>query len=115
MEGELVEIIEGIELAHLDDAIVASDIAAEEASWLYTSTGRSSRPEASALPALAGEKAAEPACWLVLADRQGVGAALAEQIRAAGLDAVIMTADAYGTIIGTPKAAMHDSKTSCAS
>ena len=36
VDGELVEMIEGIELAHLDDAIVASDVAADEASWLYS-------------------------------------------------------------------------------
>ena len=34
-DGDVIEIAEGIELAHLDDAIVSSDVTSEEASWLY--------------------------------------------------------------------------------
>ena len=91
-EGELIEIIEGIELAHLDDAIVASDLAAEEASWLYkVEWSELPRPEAAVARAL--EKAPEGGRWLVLADRQGVGAALAERLRGAGLEAVLVTQD----------------------
>ena len=95
-DGGLVEIIEGIELAHLDDAIVADDIASEEASWLYNVEWTELRhPPASKPPAWAGDKPGESACWLVLADRRGVGAALVERIRATGLEAIVVTSDAF--------------------
>ncbi len=105
IDGELVEIIEGIELAHLDDAIVASDVAAEEASWLYNVEWAELRkPEgASAAPPARAPAATTNRPWLILADRQGVGAALGERIRDAGLDALVLTLDAFSRDAEVPR------------
>jgi acyl transferase domain-containing protein/acyl carrier protein len=85
--GEVLEIVEGIELAHLDDAIVAKDDDATEASWLYGIDWiELSRPAVATRP---DEGAG--GTWLVLADRQGVGEALAGRIRASGHEAVTVT------------------------
>ena len=92
-EGDVVEIAEGIELAHLDDAILASDVTSEEASWLYgLDWGELRSPEASGVPST--NRSVLPGIWLVLADRHGVGTALEKLIRAAGGATVVVTLDA---------------------
>ena len=94
VDGEVVEIIEGIELAHLDDAIVAGDVTAEEASWLYNVEWTPLRPSAPEAIAPDERPALEPGAWLILADRQGVGIAFAERVRALGIQAIVLTSDA---------------------
>ncbi|HTB76210.1 MAG TPA: beta-ketoacyl synthase N-terminal-like domain-containing protein [Polyangiaceae bacterium] len=108
--GEVVEIVEGIELAHLDDAIVLGDVTSEEASWLYSVEWTAlQRPELQPAPAPpTNQVAAERRRWLILADRQGVGTALAEQARQSGCDAIVLTLDAFhaGSLQSLPRS--HD-------
>jgi acyl transferase domain-containing protein/acyl carrier protein len=109
VDGSLVELIEGVELAHLDDAIAASDISSEETSWLYGIDWRERAPSAPRSDRAAeddpgksreGEASNEPASpvgpWLVLADTSGIGSALAARIRASGQRALTLTLDSLG-------------------
>jgi NAD(P)-dependent dehydrogenase (short-subunit alcohol dehydrogenase family)/acyl carrier protein len=101
VDGEAVEIAEGVELVHLDDAILGNDgreLSAEEASWLYS-------VEWAELSVGQTPPAAEPSdqstltmgAWLILEDRLGVGAALAACMRASGRKAVVLTNDAFAS------------------
>jgi acyl transferase domain-containing protein/acyl carrier protein len=89
--GDVVEIIQGIELAHLDDAIRTTDPPVEEASWLYGLDWVELAP--SREPVAEATAPVRPV-WVILGDRLGVGAALAERIRASGADARVLTPEA---------------------
>jgi myxalamid-type polyketide synthase MxaE and MxaD len=94
-DGSLVELIEGVELVHLDDAI-ASDISSEESSWLYEIEYKEYAPakrSLSEVPAAENGNVFPAGSWLILSDRQGVGAALADQINAGGGFASTITLD----------------------
>ncbi len=93
VDGSVVEVAEGIELAHLDDAIVASDITSEEASWLYGIEWGELAPREVSEASSIGRNTM-PGVWLILADRQGVGAILDKSIRASGGETVVLTLDA---------------------
>ncbi len=102
--GQVVEIVEGIELAHLDDAILDGRLAPEEASWLYSVEWRSVRQSdppdqlagAAAEPLDLGSSVAAAGAWLIVADRQGIGAALSARIRASGGEACTLTLHSPG-------------------
>jgi myxalamid-type polyketide synthase MxaE and MxaD len=88
--GQVVELIEGIELSHLDDAILDEGLSTDEAAWLY-------QIEWTALPRLAPprfstrDRTKPRRVWLILADRHGAGDALAKRMRASGFETVVVT------------------------
>jgi acyl transferase domain-containing protein/acyl carrier protein len=112
VDGSLVELIEGVELAHLDDAIVASDdpgkspdgISSEETSWLYSIEWKDRVPTEAA-----STETESAGSWLVLSDSAGIGNALAARIREAGHHAIILTIDAVGGP-GLRSAPDHDAR-----
>jgi myxalamid-type polyketide synthase MxaE and MxaD len=86
--GEVVEIVEGIEFAHLDDAILPGDAPEEVSSWLYG-------VDWVALPAATARREAPPeGTWWILGDQGGMASALAERMRAAGRSVGVLTAEA---------------------
>jgi acyl transferase domain-containing protein/acyl carrier protein len=93
INGDIVEIIEGIELVHLDDAILSGEVTPEEASWLY-SVEWTALPRPEAPVAASPDSKRQRPLWLILADRQGIGAALAERARASGVDTLVLTSEA---------------------
>jgi myxalamid-type polyketide synthase MxaE and MxaD len=102
VDGEAVEILEGVQLVHLDDAILGSDrgeLSAEEAAWLYSLEWAELDVGLQAVTAESAEQSVSPSdAWLILADTRGVGSALAERIRASGCETFLLTRDA---IIGS--------------
>jgi NAD(P)-dependent dehydrogenase (short-subunit alcohol dehydrogenase family)/acyl carrier protein len=91
--GDVVELIEGIELSHLDDAIVDNDLTPEEASWLY-SVEWTAVPRLPPPPVFLSDRTMQRRVWLILADRLGVGEALAKRMHSSGLETVVVTSEA---------------------
>jgi acyl transferase domain-containing protein/acyl carrier protein len=106
--GEVVEIVEGIELTHLDDAIFADEPVAEEASWLYGVEWAALSQPVQPPQSRAQRDGGRSRVWLILADRHGVGETLASRMRASGLETVVVTLEAIARAGGSEEARQEE-------
>jgi acyl transferase domain-containing protein/surfactin synthase thioesterase subunit/acyl carrier protein len=73
-DGTWVATIEGLSLKRLPPTALRPQLAAEPVDWLYQMRW----DERAAVPVVVADEANQPAGWLILADRSGVGSALSE-------------------------------------
>jgi myxalamid-type polyketide synthase MxaE and MxaD len=87
-DGTIVQEVQGIELANLDRAPAKVDVS----QWIYEVgwTELSASPPAHALAPHALAPHASDASWLILADAEGVGDALASRVRDEGGEALVV-------------------------
>jgi myxalamid-type polyketide synthase MxaE and MxaD len=104
-DGVLVEIAEGIELAHLDDALVRAE--SEEEGWLYDVAWTELPPVVAASRPVEARAGKGPPVWVVLSDRAGVGDALARCMRAGGFEAILVTQSSAVAPGGDPEGAVR--------
>ena len=93
--GDLVALVEGVTLRRISRKMLARRLQKDVGEWMYQLEWQAKQRAGTAA---AGE-ADRPGTWLVFADRQGIGARLAQALRLRDQRCVLVTAgDAFGQV-----------------